>query len=56
MIENIPIFIYFIILLILVIPTFFITNNNFKILFKNLIIWSILFIIIIFIYKQFIIN
>ena len=56
MLPKIPYIIYFIALLILVLPTFILKNNKLGTFIKNISIWTMLFVLIIFIYQKFIIN
>ena len=56
MLPKIPYVIYFIALLILVLPSFILKNNKLGVFIKNMSIWGLLFILIIFIYQKFIIN
>tara|TARA_B100001123_G_C15236383_1_gene997286 strand:+ start:816 stop:989 length:174 start_codon:yes stop_codon:yes gene_type:complete len=49
--EKIPYLIYFLGVLILVLPAFLSTNLNIKTFFKNLSIWAIIFFIIFYLYK-----
>ena len=53
MIPKIPYIIYFIGVLILVFPAFLATNKNKKKILRNIAIWIILFLIIIFFYQIF---
>lgn len=55
MLPKIPYVVYFIALIILVLPSFIMKNNKFGIFIKNMSIWIVVFIIIIIIYKKFII-
>ena len=55
MLTKVPYIIYFIALIIIIFPTFFLKNNNYRVFIKNLLIWAVLFAIIIFIYKKYII-
>ena len=56
MLPKIPYFIYFILLLVLVLPQFINKNNKIGVFIKNISIWTILFILILLIYNKFIIN
>ncbi len=51
MIGKIPYIIYFIGVLILVLPAFLATNTDKKIFFRNIAIWGIIFLIIIYFYQ-----
>ena len=53
MIPKIPYVIYFIGVLILVLPAFLATNANKKVFFRNIAIWGIIFLILIFCYQIF---
>ena len=52
--ENIPYIVYLILLLMLILPSFILTNNKLGIIIKNGSIWFALFIVVIIIYKKFI--
>jgi len=54
MLPKIPYIIYFVLLLILIMPSVIMKNNKIGSLLKNISIWLILFIILIFIYQNFI--
>ena len=56
MTPKIPYIIYLIGVLVLIIPTFLASNSNTKTLFKNVAIWGIILLIIIFIYQAFVIE
>ena len=53
--ENIPYIVYLILLLMLILPSFILTNNKLGIIIKNGSIWFALFIVVIIIYKKFVI-
>jgi len=53
MIPKIPYVIYFIGVLILILPAFLETNANKKVFFRNIAIWGIVFLILIFCYQIF---
>ena len=55
MTPKIPYIIYLIGVLILITPAFLAGNSNTKTLFKNIAIWGIILLIIIFIYQVFVI-
>ena len=52
--SNIPYIIYLIGVLILLIPALMVRNTSLKVLFKNIALWGIIVLIIIFIYQIFI--
>ena len=52
--PKLPYIIYLIAVLILVAPAFLARNTNLKVLFKNIAVWGIIVLIIIFIYQIFI--
>ena len=54
MMSKVPYIIYLIGVLILVTPAFLAHNTNLKVLFKNIALWGIIVLIIIFIYQIFI--
>jgi len=54
MMSKVPYIIYLIGVLILVTPAFLARNTNLKVLFKNIALWGIIVLIIIFIYQIFI--
>lgn len=54
MMSKVPYIIYLIGVLILVTPTFLARSTNLKVLFKNIALWGIIVLIIIFIYQIFI--
>ena len=54
MMSKVPYIIYLIGVLILVTPTFLARSINLKVLFKNIALWGIIVLIIIFIYQIFI--
>ena len=54
MMSKVPYIIYLIGVLILITPAFLSRNTNLKILFKNIALWGIIVLIIIFIYQIFI--
>ncbi len=56
MTPKIPYIIYLIGVLILIMPVFLASNLNTKIFFKNIAIWSIVLLVIIFIYQIFILE
>jgi len=56
MLAKIPYIVYFVALLLLILPSFIIKNNKFGIFIKNISIWIFLFILIIIIYNKLIIN
>jgi len=56
MLPKIPYVIYFLALLILILPSFIMKNNKLGIFIKNISIWVLLFFILIFIYQKLIIN
>ena len=56
MTPKIPYIIYLIGVLILIMPVFLTSNLNAKIFFKNIAIWSIVLLVIIFIYQIFILE
>ena len=56
MTPKIPNIIYLIGVLILIMPVFLASNLNTKTFFKNIAIWSIVFLVIIFIYQIFILE
>jgi len=56
MLPKIPYIIYFIALIILILPSFILKNNKLGVFIKNFSIWFIFFILLIFIYQKFIIN
>ena len=53
MITKIPYIIYFLGALILVLPAFLATKTNKKVFFRNIAIWGVIFLIIIFCYQIF---
>ena len=55
MTPKIPYIIYLIGVLVLITPAFLASNSNTKTLFKNIAIWGIILLIIIFIYQVFVI-
>ena len=56
MTPKIPYIIYLIGALVLITPSFLASNANTKTLFKNIAIWGIILLIIIFIYQVFVIE
>ena len=56
MTPKIPYIIYLIGVLVLITPAFLTSNSNTKTFFKNVAIWGIILLIIIFIYQAFVIE
>ena len=56
MLPKIPYIVYFIALLIIILPSFLIKNKNIYIFIKNLTIWIFILILILLIYQKFVIN
>ena len=53
MLPKLPYIIYFVALLVLVLPSFILKNNKLGVFIKNMSIWGLLFILIIFIFTNF---
>ena len=53
MTSKVPYIIYLIVVLILITPAFLARNTNLKVLFKNIALWGIIVLIIIFVYQIF---
>ena len=56
MTPKIPYIIYLIGVLVLITPAFLASNSNIRTLFKNVAVWGIILLIIIFIYQVFVIE